>query len=217
MSLKHQIARKEIIKVGQEILTSALVVGTWGNISVRIPEDDLVAITPSGVDYNTLIPENIPILDFEGNLIDGNMKPSIELPMHLAIYKNRPDINAIVHTHSVYCTAMAIARKRIPASCEDLIQIVGGDVRVSEYKLPGSDELGIAVVEALEDRNAVIMANHGLLAAGKDLKETFKIALICEKSAQATLLAANMGGAIELSKEDCDFMRDFYVNAYGQR
>jgi L-fuculose-phosphate aldolase len=217
MSLKHQIARKEIIDAGNQMVNSALVIGTWGNISVRIPDEDLIAITPSGVDYDKLISENIPIIDFEGNLIDGNMKPSIELPMHLEIYKKRPDIGAIVHTHSTYCTAMAIARKPIPASCEDLIQIVGGNVRVSEYRLPGTDDLGKVAVEALDGRNAVLLANHGLLAAGKNLKETIKIAFICEKSAHATLLAANIGGAIELSKEECDIMRDFYLNKYGQR
>ena len=217
MSLKHQIARKEIIDAGNQMINSALVIGTWGNISVRIADEDLIAITPSGVDYDKLISENIPIIDFEGNLIDGNMKPSIELPMHLEIYKKRPDIGAIVHTHSTYCTAMAIARKPIPASCEDLIQIVGGNVRVSEYRLPGTDDLGKVAVEALDERNAVLLANHGLLAAGKNLKETIKIAFICEKSAHATLLAANIGGAIELSKEECDIMRDFYLNKYGQR
>ncbi len=217
MSLKHQIARKEIIDAGKQMINSALVIGTWGNISVRIANEDLIAITPTGVDYDKLILENIPIMDFEGNLIDGNMKPSIELPMHLEIYKKRPDIGAIVHTHSTYCTAMAIARKPIPASCEDLIQIVGGNVRVSEYRLPGTDDLGRVAVEALDERNAVLLANHGLLAAGKNLKETIKIAFICEKSAHATLLAANIGGAIELSKEECDIMRDFYLNKYGQR
>ncbi len=217
MSLKHQIARKEIIDASLSILRSALVIGTWGNLSVRIVGEDLIAITPTGVDYEKLMPENIPIVDMEGNLIDGNMIPSIELPMHLEIYRNRPDINAVVHTHSVYCTAMAIARKPIPASCEDLIQIVGGDVRVSEYRLPGSVDLGKVVLTALEGRQAALLANHGLLAAGSSLKETMKIALICEKSAQATLLAANIGGAVSLSEEDCAFMRDFYLNKYGQR
>ena len=217
MSLKHQIARKEIIEAGLLILKTALVYGTWGNVSVRIPDEDLIAITPSGVDYEKLQPENIPIIDLEGNLIDGNMKPSIELPLHIEIYKNRPDIFAIVHTHSVHCTAMAIARKPIPASCEDLIQVTGGEVRVSEYRLPGSQDLGAVVVKALEGRQAVIMANHGLLAAGNTLKEAMKIAQICEKSAQATLLAANIGGSVSLSDEDCIFMRDFYINKYGQR
>jgi len=217
MSLKHQIARKEIIDASLMILKSSLVIGTWGNLSVRISGEDLIAITPTGVDYEKLLPENIPIVDLEGNLIDGNMTPSIELPMHLEIYKNRPDINAIVHTHSVYCTAMAIARKPIPASCEDLVQIVGGDVKVSEYRLPGSVDLGKVVLEALVGRQAVILANHGLLAAGSTLKETIKIAFICEKSAHATLLAANIGGSVSLSDEDCAFMRDFYLNKYGQK
>lgn len=217
MSLKHQIARKEIIDACLTILQSQLVIGTWGNISVRIIGEELAAITPTGVEYNKLIPENIPIVDMQGNIIDGNMKPSSELPLHLEIYKNRPDINAIVHTHSVHCTAMAIARKPIPASCEDLVQIVGGNVRVSEYRLPGSKDLGEVVVEALNGRQAVIMANHGLLAASSNLKETLKIAFICEKSAQATLLAANVGGTVELSEEDCKIMRDNYLNKYGQR
>ena len=217
MSLKHQIARKEIIEAGLLILKTALVYGTWGNVSVRIPDEDLIAITPSGVDYEKLQPENIPIIDLEGNLIDGNMKASIELPLHIEIYKSRPDVFAIVHTHSVHCTAMAIARKPIPASCEDLVQVTGGEVRVSEYRLPGSQDLGAVVVKALEGRQAVIMANHGLLAAGNTLKEAMKIAQICEKSAQATILAANIGGSVSLSDEDCAFMRDFYVNKYGQR
>ena len=99
MSLKHQMARKEIIEASLVILKSGFVIGTWGNMSTRIVGDELVAITPSGVEYDKLIPENIPIIDMEGNLIDGNMKPSIDLRLHLDIYKNRPDINAIIHTH----------------------------------------------------------------------------------------------------------------------
>ncbi len=217
MSLKHQMARKEIIDTGLLISKSELVIGTWGNISVRIPNEDLVAITPSGVDYEKIKPENIPIVDLEGNLIDGDMKPSSELPLHLEIYKNRPDVFAVIHTHSTYCTAMAISRKPIPATCEDLVQVVGGNVRVSEYRLPGTIDLGIEAVKALQDRNAVILANHGLITAAKDLKEATKVAQICEKSAHATLLSYMIGGPIELSDEDCKSMREFYVNKYGQR
>ncbi len=217
MSLKHQMTRKEIIDTGLLISRLSLVVGSWGNISVRIPNEDLVAITPSGVDYEKIKSENIPIIDLEGNLIDGDMVPSIELPLHLEIYKNRPDVLAIIHTHSTYCTAMAIARKSIPASSDDLIQSVGGNVRVSEFRLPGSIEIGVEAVKALRDRNAVILANHGLIAVAKDLKEAMKITHICEKSAHATLLAQLIGGPVELSDEDCRYMRDFYVNKYGQR
>lgn len=217
MAVKFEKTRKEVIDAGIKMLESHLVVGTWGNISARVPGEDYVAITPSGVDYDTITPEGIVILDMDGNIVDGTMKPSIEFNLHLAVYRSRKDVNAVVHTHSTYCTALAIARKPIPPAAEDLVQIVGGDVRVSEYFLPGSVELGEAAVKALEGRNAVLLANHGCLGAGKDLKETLKIVSVVEKSAMATIFAQIMGGVVELSQQDVDIMRDFYLNKYGQR
>lgn len=217
MHIKYHKISKEVIEIGLQMLKSSLVVGTWGNISARVPGEPCIAITPSGVDYDTIEPEEIVIMDFDGNVVLGDRKPSIEYNLHLEVYRNREDIKAIVHTHSTYCTAMAIARKPIPAAAEDLVQIVGGDVRVSEYKLPGSIELGKVVVKALEGRNACILANHGCLAGAENLKEALKIAFIVEKSAQATVFAQIMGGVVELSQEDIDFMRDFYLNKYGQR
>ncbi|WP_066505833.1 class II aldolase/adducin family protein [Abyssisolibacter fermentans] len=217
MSVKYEAIRQSIIDIGIEMADSALVVGTWGNISARVPGEDYIAITPSGVDYHAIKPEDIVILDMEGNIIDSDKKPSIESHMHLAVYKDRKDVNAVIHTHSTYCTAMAIARKPIPAAAEDMVQIVGGDVRVSEYFLPGSQELAHSATEALKGRNAVILANHGCLGAGKDLKETLKIVSVVEKSAQATIYANILGGVVELEQKDVDFMRDFYLNKYGQR
>lgn len=217
MAVKFEQVRKEVINAGIKMLESNLVVGTWGNISARVPGENYIAITPSGVDYDTITPEGIVILDMEGNRVDGDMKPSIEYNLHLAVYRDRKDVNAVVHTHSTYCTAMAIARKPIPGAAEDLVQIVGGDVRVSEYVLPGSKELGEKVVKALEGRNACILANHGCLGAGKDLKETLKIVNVVEKSAMATVFAQMMGGVVELEQKDIDFMRDFYLNKYGQK
>jgi L-fuculose-phosphate aldolase len=216
MRINHEQIRDEIVQIGKEMLNSSLVVGTWGNISARVPGENYIAITPSGVDYNCIGANGIVVMDMEGNIIEGYMKPSIEFGLHLAIYNNRNDVNAIVHTHSTYCTAMAIARKPIPGACEDLVQIVGGDVRVSTYALPGTLELGDNAVEALKDRNAVILANHGCLGAGKNLKETLKIVNVVEKSAKATIFAQLMGGVVELSKEDIHIMRDFYLNKYGQ-
>ncbi|MBN4062914.1 MAG: class II aldolase [Alkaliphilus sp.] len=216
MRINHEQIREEIVQIGREMLNSSLVVGTWGNISARVPGKNYIAITPSGVDYNCIDASGIVVMDMEGNIIEGDMKPSIEFGLHLAIYNNREDVNAIVHTHSTYCTAMAIARKPIPGACEDLVQIVGGDVRVSTYALPGTLELGDNTVKALKDRNAVILANHGCLGAGKNLRETLKIVNVVEKSAKATIFAQLMGGVVELSKEDIDIMRDFYLNKYGQ-
>lgn len=217
MSLKHQIARKKVLNTGLEILEHDLVIGTWGNISVRIPEDDLIVITPTGVAYKELEPDYLPIMDLEGNRIDGTMTPSVELPLHLGIYKAREDVFAIVHTHSVYCTAMAIARKGIPASCEDMIFSVGGSVDVANYEMSGTPNLAKAVVKALGRKNAVLMANHGLITVGKTLGEAVERALICEKSAHATLLAAGIGGAVALNETQCEDLLGFYAHAYGQK
>ena len=160
---RYEETRRAVVEAGLKMIKSHLVVGTWGNISARVKGEELVAITPSGIDYDMITPEDIVVLDFEGNVVDGEKKPSIEYNMHIEVYKQRPDVNAVVHTHSEFCTAMAIARKPIPPAAEDLVQIVGGEVRVSEYKFPGSKELGYAAVKALEGRNAVLLANHGCL------------------------------------------------------
>ncbi len=208
--------RNEIANLGKKIAASGFNLGTWGNISARIDENHL-AITPSGVAYETITAKDIVVVDLAGNIIDGNKKPSIELPLHSAIYKAKKNINAIVHTHSVCCTAFAIARKPIPAVCEDMIQIVGGQVEVAKYFLPGSKELAQSAVTALGNKSACIMANHGLLTAADNLDEAYKIAQIVEKSAQAVIYANSLGGAVELSQADIDFMRDFYLNKYGQK
>ena len=217
MTIRYEKTRQAVVNAGLKIMNSHLVVGTWGNISARVEGEDLVAITPSGMDYETMTAEDIVIVDFAGNVVDGAKKPSIEYNMHIEVYKQRPDVNAVVHTHSEYCTAMAIARKPRPAAAEDLVQIVGGEVRVSEYQFPGSKELGYAVVKGLEGRNAVLLANHGCLGAAKDLNEALKVVLIVEKSAKATIFAQIMGGVVTLDQADIDGMRDFYLNKYGQR
>jgi len=209
--------RKKVVEIGLKILNSGLVVGTWGNISSRVPGEDLVAITPSGMNYDTLEPTDVVLVDLDGQIADGNRKPSIEVPMHLAVYRARQDVKAIIHTHSPYATAMAAAHKPIPGAVEDLVQIVGGGVRVCEYALPGTQELGINTVKALDGRNAVLLANHGMLGAGRDLDEALKTCHVVEKAAQVTLFAKLVGGVVELSKEDIDSMRNYFLNDYGQK
>jgi L-fuculose-phosphate aldolase len=215
---QHQLleTRKKVVEKGIEMLSTNLTVGTWGNISCRVPGEDCIAITPTGMSYNTLVPEDIVVLDLRGNIINGKRKPSIEVPLHLAIYNAREDVKAIVHTHSAYATAMAVARKEIPGAVEDLVQIVGGNVRVNEYALPGTEQLGINTVKAMEGRHAVLLANHGMLGSGRDLEEAFKVCQVVEKSAQITLLAQAVGGVVELSQDDIDGMRKFYLQGYGQ-
>ena len=208
---------KKVIAKGIAMLATNLTVGTWGNISCRVPGEKYIAITPTGMNYDALMPEDIVVLDLRGKTISGNRKPSIEVPLHLAIYNAREDVGAIVHTHSPYATAMAVARKEIPGAVEDLVQIVGGNVRVSEYSLPGTEQLGINTVKAMKGRNAVLLANHGILGAGRDLEEAFRVCQVVEKSAQIAIFAHLMGGVVELSDDDISGMRNFYLQAYGQQ
>lgn len=208
---------KKVIAKGIAMLATNLTVGTWGNISCRVPGEKYIAITPTGMNYDALMPEDIVVLDLRGKTISGTRKPSIEVPLHLAIYNAREDVGAIVHTHSPYATAMAVARKEIPGAVEDLVQIVGGNVRVSEYSLPGTEQLGINTVKAMKGRNAVLLANHGILGAGRDLEEAFRVCQVVEKSAQIAIFAHLMGGVVELSDDDISGMRNFYLQAYGQQ
>ncbi len=214
--MKYDKYTQLIVQTAQDMAKSSLVRGTWGNVSIRIKDENAMAITPSGVNYFTMEPKDVVVVDYNGNIIHGNLKPSIEINLHSEIYKNRKDINAIVHTHSDYCTAFAIARKEIPAAAEDLIQIVGGNVKVADYALPGTIELAQNTLKALENRNAVLMANHGLVAAASDISEALKIAYIVEKAAKASIMAHILGGVVELKEEYQIAMRDFYLNIYGQ-
>ena len=208
--------RNEIADIGREIAVSGFNLGTWGNISIRADEYH-IAITPSGVAYRAMKAENIVVVNLNGKTVEGDKKPSIELPLHIEIYRAKKRVKAIIHTHSVHCTAFAIARKPIPAVCEDMVQIVGGRVEVASYFLPGSQELAQAAIATLQDKSACLLANHGLLTVADSLPEAYKVAQIVEKSAQAVILAETLGGAVELSQDDIDFMRDFYLHKYGQK
>lgn len=209
-------ARLLVKETGVRMLASNLVTATWGNISCRVPGEELIAITPSGMDYNQLTEEDIVILDTGGNRVFGDRKPSTEVPMHLYIYRNRKDVNAIIHTHSTYATALACAHKPISPIVEELVQVVGGDVRVAKYALPGTNELAANVLTAAKDRNAVLLANHGMIGMAKDMKEAFKVCCVVEKGAQITILSNTVGQPVPISFEDVQIMRENYRNSYGQ-
>lgn len=214
--MEVQAVRKAIIEAGIALLDKGLVTGTWGNISIRV-NAELVAITPSGRNYRSLIPEEIIVVDMKGNPVMGDLKPSSEMPVHLAVYQARQDIGAIVHTHSVFASACAVSRREIPPIIEDLVQLAGGAIKVAAYALPGTDELAKNAVIALEDKFAVLLANHGVVACGKTLREAMTAADLVEKAAQIFSWAHLLGGAIPLSDEDVEGMHQFYLEQYRQR
>ncbi|MEN6564771.1 MAG: class II aldolase/adducin family protein [Veillonellales bacterium] len=206
--------KSEILAAGIALLKKNLVTGTWGNLSSRVPESDLLAITPSGRDYRKLQNDDIVIVDRNGLTVQGHLKPSSELPLHLAIYKARQDVQAIVHTHSVFASACAVARRAIPPIIEDLVQVTGGSVEVAEYALPGTAELARNVVTALGNRSAALLANHGVVCCARSVTEAMTACELVEKAAEIYLYAQQLGGAVALNQQDVATMHEFYVKHY---
>ena len=212
----HKI-RQDVVEAGLKLVHSAMTVGTYGNISCRMDEGH-IAVTPSGRDYEQLTPEDIVVTDMEGKKTDGALLPSSELPLHLAIYKRFPEAQAIVHTHSIYASALAVAHKVLPPVIEDLTQIVGGTVRCTEYTIAGTNELGKRAVEAMEGGcNAALLANHGAVCWGRSMKEALNTAQILEKGAQIYYIARSFGTPVPLNEATVRTLHDFYINHYSKR
>ncbi len=203
-----------VIQYGKKYKNSGLVVGTWGNISLR--NEGRIFITPTAMDYDSLTPDDIVVCDINGNILEGKRKPSTEISAHLAIYNKRQDVNAIIHTHSIYATAMAAARKNIPAIVEDIAMIIGGEVPCAKYAHPGTPELGENIIEVLENKNAVLLANHGAIGMGRNLEEAYLVCQVLEKAARVYIFASQIGIPKPLAIEDVENMHNIYLNKYSR-
>ncbi|MEX2690011.1 MAG: class II aldolase/adducin family protein [Candidatus Njordarchaeia archaeon] len=199
--ISHIMIKRYIVEVCRELVKKKLTHGSSGNMSVFLRDKGLVFITPSGIRYIDMLPEQIAVLTLEGKQVEGDYKPTIETPMHLTIYRNRPDVNAIVHTHPVYTSALAIAREPLPPVTEEFIIYVGGTVDVAKFGGAGTQELADNVLEALKDKKAAIMPNHGLITVGKDLKEACFINEVVEIHAQMYLMAKIFGKAFSIPED----------------
>lgn len=213
---KAKLMQAEVCSTAQKMYHSGLVAGTWGNISARIDEDYMV-ITPSGMNYEGLCPEQMVIVNMNTLEYEGNLKPSIEAVVHSAVYKDRPEVNGIVHTHSTYALTVASARKPIPPICDDQVQILGGDVKLAAYTMPGTPEMAKEVVAALHERSGALIANHGAITVGRTLAEAFTGSVVLEKAAMVYINCQSIGGAVEISQEDIEFFHDFFLHKYGQK
>lgn len=216
MKKEIEQARQILAQLGRKMMVSGLVAGTWGNISCRIEGEDLMVITPSGMDYANMQPSDMVLLDLAGQVIDGIRKPSSETPLHLAIYRNRKDVAGIVHTHSEVATAFSVLREPIEPVVEDAAMLVGGSVQVAGYALPGTAELAQHVVAALEDRYAVLMANHGLVGVGRRVEEAFTVCQVVEKCARVYAWAKALGKPVLLPEQDVSMLCRMYRSSYGQ-
>jgi len=208
--------KREVLETSIKMSKMGLAAGTWGNISARVDQDRMI-ITPSGMSYNVLKPEDMVLVNIHDLSYVGKLKPSIEFPLHVEIYKARSEINAVMHTHSINACSIAAARKDIPPILDDMVQIVGGSIRITEYALPGSEQMVKNAVKKLENRNATILANHGPVCLGRNLNEALITSQIVEKAAKAFIDTQAFGGPVCLTDEDVNHMRKFYLEKYGQK
>ncbi|MDX8418141.1 class II aldolase/adducin family protein [Absicoccus intestinalis] len=208
--------RKKIIEVALTIQKEKLIPLTFGNFSLRDTSTGYICITPSGMPYETLHPSDIVVVDVNGNIIDGERKPSVEVPMHTAIYRKRKDVNGIIHTHSTYCTAWACRDGGMPCITSEVADLVGGKVKCAKFCLPGSQELADVTAETLGDDKAVLMGNHGAICADVDIDTALKDAIILEAGAKVAFIAFQMGNVNILDDQIAKFMLEDTKQNYGQ-
>jgi len=212
MILKKE--REQVIEYSLKLLSEGLTNGTAGNVSIFNREKGLVAISPTGVNYSELTPEMISIVDLDGKLIEG-LKPSSELEMHMILYRNREDVNAVIHTHPVYTTVLACLRQDLPA-IDYMIAVTGATkVRCAEYASYGTKKLAENAYKAMGSSLAVILANHGLTTAGKDIANAFNITVQVEYISNLYIKARNIGEPIILPDNEMNSMLERF-KTYGQ-
>lgn len=206
--------RTEIVEYGKRLVTSKLTKGTGGNLSIFNRDINLMAITPSGIDYFMIKPEDVVVLDLDGNIVDGDKTPSSEVEMHRIFYSNREDIDAIIHTHTMYATTLACLNWPLPP-VHYMVALAGFDVRCAKYATYGTKELAQNAYEAMRDRYAVLLANHGLLAGAKDLANAFNITEEIEYCAELYYRTKAIGEPVILPIEEMTLMFEKF-KTYGQ-
>lgn len=207
-----------IVESGKRMSGSGLTVETWGNISFRDKETGLVYLTPSAMLYDTIVEDDVVVCRLDGTIVEGERKPTIETEMHLSVYRNREDVNAIIHTHPIYSMVYAAQGKDIPLIIDEAAQILGDVCRCADYALPGSAELAENCVKALGERsNSCLIHPHGAVCVSGDMDGAFKTAKVLEVTAQIYYMIEATGGKpAGISDENIKAMQDFVKNSYGQ-
>lgn len=208
-------ARLELVEYGKKLVTAGLTKGTGGNLSVFDRKAGTVALTPSGIDFFDIKPEDIVIIDLDGKTVEGHRTPSSEWEMHLMPYRTRDDIDAVVHAHVMYATILSCLHEPLPAT-HYMIAVAGPDVRCAEYATFGTHELAVNACKAMEGRRAVLLANHGILAGAKDLKNAYNIVEEIEYCSEIYVKARSIGKPVVLSDEEMTLMAEKF-KTYGQR
>jgi L-ribulose-5-phosphate 4-epimerase len=196
--------KAECIKAGLRMDKYGLVALSGGNISWRMESGEIL-VTPSGMIYEDMVPEDMLVMDIDGNIIEGTRKPSVDTKALLYIYKNRPDVNAVIHTHQPYATGVGLVCDELPCNLTTLANATHGAVKVTPYCSAASEQMGIEAVENLGDKLAVILKHHGVIAVGKNLKEALCACVYLEEAAKTYSIAYSMNKNVpELTPDQVD-------------
>lgn len=208
-------AKSVVCEAGKRLLRENLVSGTWGNLSLRLDDENMI-ITPSGKPYELLSPEDMVRVNYHTLSWEGESKPSSELKLHAAIYLDRKDVNAVIHTHQPNASTVAAARREVPPILDDMAQIIGPSVRVAAYALPNTKKIVRKTLRALSGRNAALMANHGAVCIGRDMEEAFLVCQVLEKACRAFIEAEFLGGAKAIGNVEAWIMHKYYLLKYSK-
>lgn len=208
--------KEELCRLHLELPKNGLVRWTGGNISARDPETGLVVIKPSGVRYEALRPEDHVVVNMDGVVVEGRLKPSSDTASHLYIYRHRPDVNGVVHTHSPYATAFAALGRPIPCCLTAIADEFGGPIPCAGFALIGSEAIGRQVVEHIGSSRAVLLKQHGVFTIGETAEAAVKAAVMVEDVARTVWLALQLGEVEELDPEVVELLHRRYTQVYGQ-
>jgi L-ribulose-5-phosphate 4-epimerase len=215
----HRELREHVAALHSELVRYQLVTWTAGNVSARVPGEDLFVIKGSGVSYDELTWEGVTVCDLEGSVVDGVKAPSSDTAAHAYVYRNRADVGGQVHTHSPYATAWAARGEEIPCVLTAMADEFGGPIPVGPFALIGDDSIGQGIVATLDGHRspAVLMRNHGVFTIGRDARAAVKAAVMTEDVARTVHLSRQAGELIPIAPADIDALYARYQNVYGQR
>jgi L-ribulose-5-phosphate 4-epimerase len=210
--------RQRVCAMNLELPRNNLVAWTSGNVSARDPDTNLVVIKPSGVTFDELTPENMVVVDIEGAVVEGDLKPSSDTASHCVIYRERADVNGVVHTHSRYATAFAVLGREIPCYTTAMGDEFGGPIPCGGFALIGGEEIGALVVETLKGYNSpsCLLQNHGVFALGATVEKAVQAAVMTEDNAAIVFIAQQMGTPIPITPENIAKLHHRYTHVYGQ-
>ena len=203
--------KTELVELHLELPRNELVVWTGGNVSGRDPQTGLVVIKPSGVRYEDLRPEHMVVVDLQGQIVEGDLKPSSDTASHLYIYRHRPDVGGVVHTHSPYATAFAALGRPIPVVLTAIADEFGGPIPCGGFAM-----IGKVVIDTIGDSSAVLLKNHGVFTIGKTAEAAVKAAVMTEDNARTVWLALQLGKPEEIPAQEVAKLHRRYTTVYGQ-